>query len=95
MIINMTHHQLQVWGGAIALATGAVVTLMIIMSMAAGLSYRLFMVTSGRGRRRAQSARKPVHRSWPGSELVPMSARLLDHGAGEDTAELDVTEAGQ
>ena len=74
----ITHHQLQVWGGEAALATGAVALVMIIMSMVAGLSYRLFMIISGR----AQSARKPRRRR---GERVPLDA-MLDEGA--DTAEL-------
>jgi hypothetical protein len=72
----ITHHQLQVWGGEAALATGAVALVMIIMSMVAGLSYRLFMIISGR----AQSARKPRR-----GERVPLDS-MLDEGA--DTAEL-------
>jgi hypothetical protein len=91
MIINMTHHQLQVWAGSIALATGAVALLMIIMSMVAGFCWRLFMITSGC----AQSARKPERRRrrrmHAGAERVPL-ASLLDGGAGESTMPLEAAD---
>lgn len=87
-MITITRHQAELWGGLAMAALGALVLLMIIMSMVTGLCYRLFMITSGRAVVR-RKRRPMVLATRADGERVPL-ATLLDGGAGKDTEDLPV-----